>query len=127
MTFSMLVATFSFLVITLGVLNRKKQRRHVSCMLLGLGLDISLVLYLQITKDAVQIAAKMSLPVLEQIHILFSTLALLLYFPVIVLGLKLLQNCGNMRTRSLHIKLAILAYISRTLGFLFMFSMLKAS
>lgn len=127
MTLNMWIATFSFLVITLGVINRKKQRRHVSCMLLGIGIDISLVLYLQITKDAVQTALEMSLSLLEQVHILFSTLALSLYFPVIALGLKLLLHGGDAQTRSLHIRLALTTYIFRTLGFLFMFSMLKVS
>ena len=86
---------------------------------------IALVLYLQVTHNAVQTAAEFSLPVLPQLHVAVSTLALLFYFPVLYLGFKLNRDPADGLVRNKHRKLAIPTYFLRTLGFFLMFSMLK--
>ena len=93
-------------------------------MLLGISLDVGLVLFLQLTRSAVQTALKFELSVLQQTHIAFSTAALLLYPIVIYFGWRLLRNPEDSMLRRKHRKIAITCFILRTLGFLFMFSML---
>ena len=134
----MLIATVAWMLLTTGLVVRKNKSQHVALMLLGILLDIGLVVYLQLTREAVQTAVEFSLPLLEQIHIACSTVALLLYFPILYLGVKLQQQVGakepillnrlgfaSYAWRTTHIRLGLAAYIFRTLGFLFMFSMIK--
>jgi len=92
-------------------------------------LDISLVLKLQIQRHAIQTAAAFSLSPLQQAHIGVSTLALILYFPTFYFGFKRLHQKGTspLLDRKRHILFAVSAFIFRTLGFLFMFSMLDKS
>lgn len=117
----MTIASLAWLCLVLGYLARRKRSRHVPLVVAGIGADLGLVLYLQITREAVQTAVSFSLSPLEQIHILFSTLALVLYFPVLYLGIQLIR--GQKTSRLLHKRFAVTALIFRTLGFLFMFSM----
>lgn len=93
-------------------------------MLLGISLDVVLVLFLQVTRSAVQTALKFELTALQQTHIAFSTSALLLYPGVIYLGYKLFNDRQNQTLRARHKAVAITCFILRTFGFLFMFSML---
>ncbi len=123
MTINMYIATVAWLLLSIGLFNRHKKLIHIRCMVSGIGLDIALVLYLQLTRDAVQQAAEFSLPVLHQFHILFSTLALLLYFPILFLGFQLVK--GQLEYLALHKKLGISAYLLRSAGFVFMFSLLQ--
>lgn len=117
----MIIATFAWVLLVLGFLARKKRSRHIPLMHSAIILDVGLVLYLQVTRDAVQTAMEFSLSLPEQIHILFSTLALVLYFPVLYLGWAVVR--GKSGARSKHRKLALVTFVCRTLGFLFMFSM----
>ena len=124
MTLNMWIAVLAWILLSAGLLKRKERSLHVLLMRSGIVLDIALVLYLQITREAVQTAAEFSLPIMEQIHIGFSTLALLLYFPVLYLGWQLGKESVPAK-RALHIRLGLGAYVCRTLGFLFMFSMVQ--
>jgi hypothetical protein len=92
-------------------------------MLFGIIMDILLVLYLQITRDAIGTALSFELAILKQIHILFSATALVLYFPTLYLGYRLVKRIATVEQRALHIKIATTALLLRTLGLLFMFSM----
>ena len=78
---------------------------------------------LQLTREAIQTATSFVLGPLQMIHILFSTLALLLYIPTTILGFKIYRGKEEETTRENHKKYAILALFSRTIGLLFMFSM----
>jgi hypothetical protein len=124
MTGNMYIATVAWVLLSIGVLFRKRRGVHVSLMITGIVLDIGLVLYLQVTREAVQTALEFSLKPLEQVHIGFSTLALVLYFPVLFLGFKLLLG-PTASLRKLHITLGSMAYVFRSAGFIFMFSMLQ--
>jgi hypothetical protein len=124
MTLNMWIAVLAWILLTVGLIKRKERTLHVLLMRLGIVIDIALVLYLQLTREAVQTAAEFSLPVMEQVHIGFSTLALLLYFPVLFLGWQLGKESVPAK-RILHIRLGLTAYVCRTLGFLFMFSMIQ--
>ncbi|MCB0328801.1 MAG: hypothetical protein KDD70_04035 [Bdellovibrionales bacterium] len=125
MTIYMWIASFAWLCLVTGYSQRKHRARHIPLMLTGIFLDIGLVLFLQITRSAIQTALEFSLSVPAQIHILFSSIALVLYVPILILGAKLVEHKGGPNTKSRHIKIATTALFFRTLGFLFMFSMWK--
>lgn len=110
----------------LGLTQRFNRVRHVPLMLTAISTDISLVLYLEVTRHAVEKAASFTLGLLAQTHIALSTVALLLYFPVLYFGWLLLKGRASPRQRILHIRFALAAAAFRSLGFLFMFSMWKS-
>lgn len=121
----MYIASFAWVCLVLGYSRRHDLKQHIPLVAAGIILDILLVLYLQFTRSAIQTALGFSLGPLQQIHIGFSTIALLLYFPTMYLGYKLKTDLGNGELRGTHKKVAISSLIFRTLGFLFMFSMWK--
>ena len=123
MTASMWYASVCWVLIVLGYARRTQRNLHVPLVLSGLLGDIALVLFLQFTRDAIGTALAFKLSFWNQIHIGFSSIALVLYFPVLYFGIELLR--GNEKCRSLHHKFATTALLFRTLGFIFMFSMWK--
>ncbi|MCI5064520.1 hypothetical protein MRY87_02215 [bacterium] len=125
MTISMWIASIAWVSLVLGYTQRFNRKRHVPLMFFGIFTDILLVLYLQITRSAIQTALEFSLSIPQQIHILFSTIALVLYIPTLILGSKLVRNVGSATTKKRHKGIAVTALIFRTLGFCFMFSMWK--
>jgi len=89
-------------------------------------MDLSLVLVLEFQRHAINTATSFSLGLFEQLHILFSTIATLLYFPLLFLGFKLLrQPAASQNTRFWHITLGFTAFVCRSLGFILMFSLLR--
>lgn len=124
MTTNMYIATLAWFLLTIGLVLRKQTVLHVCLMLLGIWMDITLVLYLQVTRSAVQTALSFELSLLEQVHIGLSTVALILYLPVMVLGLWLIKGSAP-DWRRWHLRVGLLAYCFRTGGFCFMFSMLQ--
>lgn len=124
MTVNMYIATVAWLLLLLGYAMRRNRAIHVPLMLLGISSDILLVLYLQLTKSAVETALSFSLSSLQQLHIACSSVALILYFPVLFLGFTLLRGRATKSARKLHVRLASTALVFRTLGFFLMFSML---
>ncbi len=124
MTPSMWIASVAFVLLWLGYSQRHNRLRHVACIAAALALDIGLVLYLEATRSAIKTALSFELAILQQIHIAVSTVALLLYFPIIFLGIRLLMNKASRSQRNWHRQLAVCALLFRTLGFVFMFSML---
>lgn len=131
MTPSMYVASFAWILLALGVLLRKHREIHIRLMLGGIGLDLALVLYLQYTRRAVQKALAFDLTLLQQTHIGCSTVAVLLYLPTLYFGLKLIRAKSSVSAkdfgiiRAWHLRFAITAFVARTFGLLFMFSLWK--
>jgi len=121
----MYIATLAWVLLICGYRMRRKPGVHIPLILSGILIDYSLVIYLQLTKDAVQTALKFELSPLQQIHIGVSSIAVMLYIPVIILGTLLYRDRTNIKLRALHLKIARTTLALRTLGFLFMFSMLK--
>lgn len=119
----MMIATVAWLLFSAAYVLRTRRMIHIALANSAILLDVALVLQLQVSRGAVQTAASFSLAVLPQIHILMSLIALLLYFPVLWLGWKMVLRGPCARTKLIHIKLAMAAYLFRTLGFAFMFSM----
>ena len=126
MTFRLWIAPAAWLCPVAGFLLRKRRKFHISLMLTGIMSDICLVLYLEFAKGAVEKALQFSLTPFHMSHIGFSTGALILYFPLLYLGFLLVRGKGNAATVIKHKRVAILALVLRSVGFIFMFSMWKS-
>jgi len=119
------VATFAFLLLLTGFSVRKSRRDlHVGLMSAGMGLDLLIVLILEFGRDAVATAMGPSLTAWQQAHVIFSTLAVVFYIPVFILGLMRWRGSRNLALRAWHIRLGYCALACRAAGFAFMFSML---
>ncbi|MCH8859310.1 MAG: hypothetical protein IID54_07010 [Proteobacteria bacterium] len=116
-------AALAYALLVAGVLPRKNRRVHMTLMASGIGLDTVLVLTLQVQRQVIQEAVTESFNLLQAGHILSSTLAFLLYFPVVALGVNQFLGRGGARGRAWHIRLAVTAFCFRTAGFFLMFSM----
>ena len=127
MTGLMGLASFNYFLLLVGFFLRKSNRRaHAGVMTTAIVSDVGLVLYLQFQRNAVATALAFKLSYANQAHIFFSTLAAVLYVPVLGLGYRLLTyREGAMKWRATHIRLGIAALVFRSLGFLLMFSMIK--
>lgn len=125
----MALAAFSYGLLNLGLTYRRTNRvTHARFMTLGILIDFSLVLILQIQRSAIQKALAFDMQYIQQLHILSSTLATLGYFPVLYYGRKLLVGANDKETqfdlRKKHIKIASFTFFFRTIGFITMFSLL---
>jgi len=119
----MYLATLAWLSLFSGWCLRKKRSWHIPLVLTGMLLDLGLVLYLEITRQAVETALSFRLNLLKQLHVATSTSALVLYFPVFWFGYRLFYTPSDLRLRKKHKSLAQLALVLRTMGFFLMFSM----
>jgi hypothetical protein len=117
-------ATFAFFLMLFGMYCRRRDRnRHRALMFSAMGIDLSLVLILEIQRSAMETVLAFDLNPLQISHVLASTLALLLYLPLILLGTSLWGQ-ESARTRLWHRRLGFAAFTLRTIGFLLMFSLI---
>lgn len=114
-------AILAWLLLANGLILRKKTALHAPLMLSGIFLDMAIVCYLQVSKNAVQTALAMNMSPLRQLHVVSSTLAFILYPAVLYLGCELLQ--GKRKLISLHVRLAIASFAFRTIGLLCMLAL----
>ena len=119
----MCFASFAWLILIIGYTQRFHKNRHVPLMIAGILMDFGLVGYLELTKHAVETALEFKLSLLQQLHIASSSVALILYFPTLWLGFALVR--GQLQHKTAHIRVAKLALLFRTIGFILMFSMWK--
>jgi hypothetical protein len=123
------LATVAFALLLTGFALRKRGKlRHAWLMGSGMAIDLTLVLTLEITRNAIATALG-TLTLYQQIHVGSSTLAVFLYIPVFVLGLKRLRapSTANIALRAWHEKLGYAALALRAVGFAFMFSIVGLS
>ena len=124
----MILATINLFVLLTGFTLRKKNARaHAKLMALGVSSDLILVLVLQVKRHAVETAIAFKLSAWNQAHIAFSSLATLLYIPMIFLGIFLLQKPGSAESpkQKAHRTIGYATLMFRTIGYLLMFTMLK--
>ncbi|OFZ13223.1 MAG: hypothetical protein A2Z20_09200 [Bdellovibrionales bacterium RBG_16_40_8] len=121
----MVMASLAYLLMIFGIVHRREKIIHVRLMSTAIGLDFALVLILELQRSAVETAISMSLGLPEKMHILFSLMAVLMYTPVIYFGRKRYYNQASALQKSYHMKFGIIAFSLRTLGYIFMFSMIK--
>ncbi len=118
------IATVSYgMLLTGAFLARRNPKLHGSLMVTGASIDLTLVLFLEFSRDAIAEAVSLQMTLPQQLHIAFSTLAVLLYFPMAWLGWRAYQ--GSSSTRLAHRRLGYVTLAFRTLGFLLMFSLIN--
>lgn len=125
MTSYMLVASIAYLFLASGVYFRKTKNVHARLMAIGIALDLLIGVILQIQRSAVQTAFSFKLDALQQAHIATSTLAVILYIPIMYLGWQRLQGRLGAQAGFWHRRLGVAAFLARTAGFILMFSMLS--
>ncbi len=116
------VAAIAYAFLVAGVLKRRDRRVHPWLMASGIGIDTALVLVLQVQRNVIQEAMTNTYTGWQSGHILSSTLAFALYFPVVWLGLRQWRGRGGPSGRLWHIRVAITAFVFRTVGFVLMFT-----
>lgn len=121
----MAAATVAYGLLSLGLYFRKDRKIHAALMATAIATDLAVLLVVEWQRGAIKTAASLSLSSLQQAHIAFSTLAVLSYLPVAVLGVSYLLGKSAGRSRRWHVRLGLLAYVCRTLGFVLMFTMLS--
>lgn len=117
------VATLAYAILVSGVLVRKNRKIHPKLMATGIGIDLLLVMFLQVQRSVIQAAVTESYSFLQMGHIGVSTIAVILYFPVVYLGIQRLRGTGGPNSRLWHIRWAVAAFTFRSAGFLLMFTM----
>lgn len=119
----MTIATVAYLIMLAGVLRHSQKEIHIPLMSFAVVIDLSLVLFLEFDRSAIASAIGGKLNFWQKGHILFSTLAVALYIPTMILGTKALTQKG--RRLQNHKYLGKIAFVFRTLGFILMFSLLS--
>jgi hypothetical protein len=120
------IASFAWLILTGGIFLELTRLTHARWMLAGVLLDIGLVLVLQVQRGAVQTAVAQTLSDIQQLHIVASLGAVILYMPAILIGRKVFRYAQTPEaTRELHRNVGRIAYLLRSLGYFLMFSMLS--
>jgi uncharacterized membrane protein YozB (DUF420 family) len=119
-----LLASLAFVLLFAGWTQRRRRARHVPLVLAGIGLDLALVVWLEVMQHVVEKVAGASphgpFPIVRWAHIISSTGAVVLYLPTLWLGLRMLRGTADARTRKLHAAFATSALALRTVGFLCM-------
>lgn len=125
-TVHMAAATISFSVLSLGLILRQNKKVHPYFMITAILMDLGLVLALEIQRNAIATAASFTLSPLQQAHIGASSIATLLYFPVLYLGFMRWKNkLTSNASRTWHIRLGMAAFLFRAMGFILMFTLLS--
>ncbi|MBL4888563.1 MAG: DUF420 domain-containing protein [Candidatus Lindowbacteria bacterium] len=113
------VSLFVITLIAIGISLRKDRSKHIPIMFTAFAIDVSLVIYLEFTRMAVEKSfglAGQPLPgPLLAFHIAVSILVLVLYGFQINFGIKL-KN-GNENIRKKHRTCAMLFILMRLLNF----------
>ena len=117
-----LVATCAYLILAAGLASWRNRPRHFNLALVAILLDIGVVLWLQTTRSAVQTALEFKLGSLDQAHIAVSTLALLLYFPLLYMIIRMKKappGTVDAKMMRAYTWTFVAAFSLRTAGFLF--------
>lgn len=122
----MMTATAAYLMLVSGLFFRKTNiKAHATLMSMGIFTDIALVLILEVQRSAINTAVSFTLTPMQQMHIVSSTIATVLYFPTLFYGFKRLKNKGDiLKNKKLHKRFAIGAFMFRTIGLVLMFTLL---
>lgn len=109
-----IISTLVLLLIAAGVYHRKRTRTHLRLMLAAFLLDVSMVIYIETTRHAVEKVAHHT-GFLLWFHVAVSVAVLVAYVAQIQLGRKILN--GFVASRNLHIKLGLTFCTLRLLNY----------
>jgi uncharacterized membrane protein YozB (DUF420 family) len=110
-----LVSGLAYVLIIIGMFSIKHRKRHRALMLAAFTIDMSLVLFLELTRDATGQALEFPNGMLG-FHISMSILTVILYFVLIPMGFKMYK--GNLEIKKIFRPLAYIFLLSRTLNFI---------
>ena len=74
-------------LLVIGVLNRRRKRVHIPLMVTAFVSDVAMLLYIEISRNAIE-TARTSMGPLMGVHIALSVAVLVLYVGQIVTGIK---------------------------------------
>lgn len=114
LTMQFLVSTGVILLLAYGLYQRHNRKIHIPVMFTAFGIDLALVLYIELTKGAVEQAIDGPTPLLG-FHILISLITVLLYIALIILGVQVLQ--GKQERIVWHRKLAYVFIACRLVNY----------
>lgn len=109
-----MVATGIVLMLAVGLAMRRNRKVHPPLMGLCFVLDLGLVLYLELTRGAVNTAVTTDSRILT-FHVAVAVATIVLYLVLVPSGYKLLKGGGN---RGLHRKAALAFVVCRVLTYL---------
>jgi uncharacterized membrane protein YozB (DUF420 family) len=109
------ISTVVLLLIAAGVYYRRQTRIHLRLMLAAFALDVSLVVYIETTRHAVEKVAHHT-GMLLWFHVIVSVAVLIAYVAQIQLGRRILK--GFVASRGLHIKLGLTFCTLRLLNYI---------
>ena len=110
------ISAVAILIIAIGLYQRKRnQKLHWRLMVLAFAIDISLVLYIELTRQAIeQVVSRVDSLLI--FHATISTGVILFYGAMLVLGRRLLR--GDQNPRIWHRRVAILFCTLRLTNFI---------
>jgi uncharacterized membrane protein YozB (DUF420 family) len=114
------LATVAFVLLVAGWTQRRHRNRHVPLVLAGIGLDLVLVVWLELSRSVVEKTMHDHFSTIRWVHIASSTLAVVLYIPTLWLGFKMMRDSADPALRTRHLVVAMAALILRTVGFVCM-------
>jgi hypothetical protein len=109
------LSTVVLLLIAAGVYYRKHTRIHLRLMLAAFIIDLSLVVYIEVTRHAVEKVAHHT-GLLLWFHVVVSVAVLIAYVAQIQLGRRILN--GFVASRGLHIKIGLTFCTLRLLNYI---------
>ncbi len=116
---SVLFSTLILGIIILGLVYRHQPKKHVPLMLTAFALDVALVLYIELSRDAIHtFSESLRTPFEHQLllfHIAVSVLTLVLYVVLTATGFKVLKGRGELL--KLHRNLAGLFVLARLVNY----------
>lgn len=120
-----MISTIVLVLIAFGLIFRRQNKVHIACMVLAFVIDLALVLYIEITRHAIesvgvqmtQQTATQSMPsALLGFHVAVSVLTLVLYVAQFRVGYKLLK--GHQVTRAFHRRLGYAFVVCRLANYI---------
>jgi len=114
------LASLAFLLLVGALVQHRNRKIHVPLALSGMALDLALVLILEFSRGVIVMTVEQHWSWAQWTHIGASSLAVLMYFPVLWYGIKILRGGAGKGARAAHKHSAHLAFALRAIGFGFM-------
>lgn len=111
-----LVSTLVLVLIGLALYFRRQPRRHAGLMRLAFALDLGLVLYLELTRQAVETALGGGSSWLLPFHVIVSVGAALGWAAQLWLGARLLKGKQVLRAR--HVQVGVFFLVMRLANYI---------
>ncbi len=118
------LSTLVVLIVTAGVMARRRPAIHVPLMVTAFAIDLGLVIYIEVTRHVVERVLGPAGPLIW-FHATVSTLVLLAYLGQITLGRRLLA--GRTASRRAHLALGVAFCVLRSTNYITAFMVSSAS